>query len=265
MTTQRLNVVQKPSPNFNKGRGGKSVNLLILHSTQGEYNASVGWLRNPQVNNPEAAVSAHYVIKEDGSEIAQLVDEANTAWHCGNFVYNEESIGIEFSWYCQGFNPAAPNIPLPVSDGLYQTGAKLVADLCNQYGIPADRQHIIAHREVPNQTHTDPDGFGKWDWNKFMRLVNENISSGLVPAAPSQPAFNPNPTNQVIPPESAALPLLVKLRRTAATGEITANSEDGVFKLAVIYTDEPGLQIQSVSGDGGKTWQTRAMKDVTPT
>lgn len=77
-----------PSPNFSK-RSAR-VDLLVLHDTEGSYAGSVSWFAQ-KVSN----VSAHFVIKEDGSEVTQMVDIADKAWHA--CAFNSRSIGFEMA------------------------------------------------------------------------------------------------------------------------------------------------------------------------
>mgnify|MGYP000042887012 CR=1 FL=1 len=72
--------VWRASPNYSNRSGGVAgvVKMVIIHSCEGAYSGCWGWLVNQA-----AGVSAHYVVKEDGSEISQLVKEANKAWHIG--------------------------------------------------------------------------------------------------------------------------------------------------------------------------------------
>jgi hypothetical protein len=67
--------ILRSSPNYNS-RGGSGVSLVVIHSCEGNYAGCWGWLRNSA-----AGASAHYVVKEDGGEVTQLVREANRAWH----------------------------------------------------------------------------------------------------------------------------------------------------------------------------------------
>jgi hypothetical protein len=72
--------VWRASPNYSSRPAGDigKVAMVIIHTCEGSYSGCWGWLVNPQ-----AGVSAHYVVKEDGSEISQLVKESNKAWHIG--------------------------------------------------------------------------------------------------------------------------------------------------------------------------------------
>jgi hypothetical protein len=113
--------------------------------------------------------SAHYIITTIG-DIWQVVSNSDTAYHCGNLVYNQQSIGIELEGWADG-NP----------DFSWQTDAQLnallslIRCLSTQYGIPLDRAHIIGHNQVPDQSnpnfwggassHYDPGAW--WNWRRL--------------------------------------------------------------------------------------------------
>lgn len=84
------------SPNFNERDSAVALEYIVLHYT-GMENAKSALAR---LVDPEAKVSAHYVIGEDG-HIWHLVDEAKRAWHAGDSFWrgcrdmNSASIGIE--------------------------------------------------------------------------------------------------------------------------------------------------------------------------
>lgn len=84
-------------------------------------------------------VSAHYGIGYDG-KLYHWLEEYWTAYHAGNYAMNQRSIGIE--------HEDMGNYNSPRPEPLYQTSARLVADLCKYYNIPCDRQHIIKHSDV---------------------------------------------------------------------------------------------------------------------
>lgn len=136
--------------NYTSGRSGGSINYIVIHTMQGSYAGSISWFRNPA-----ASASAHYNIRSSDGEITQMVSEGDTAWHAGNWTYNQRSIGIEHEGYI-----ADPG--RWYTEAMYASSARLVRHLCDKYGIPKDRTHIIGHVEVPGATHTDP-GSG-WDW-----------------------------------------------------------------------------------------------------
>ena len=89
-----MKITQTPSPNFDERT--LPIALLILHYTGMESGAAA----LERMRDPDAKVSAHYMIEEDG-HIYQLVDEDKRAWHAGVSEWqgqtniNSASIGIE--------------------------------------------------------------------------------------------------------------------------------------------------------------------------
>lgn len=154
---------------YNRGSG--DITKIVIHTMEGTYAGSISWFQNCS-----ASVSAHYNIRSSDGEITQMVQEEDVAWHAGHWDTNKASIGIEHEGY----------VSQPdrwYTDAMYRSSAALVRDICDRYGIPKDRAHIIGHNEVPGCSsgsgggsgcHTDP-GSG-WDWDYFMSLVNETGS-----------------------------------------------------------------------------------------
>lgn len=130
---------------------------MIIHVTQATYANTLAIFQNPQKK-----VSAHYVVRSADGHVAQCVRERNVAWHAGNWDYNTRSIGIEHEGWVDK--------PAYFTNALYEESARLTATICDQYGIPKDRAHILGHYEVPGTDHTDPGP--NWDWTRYIRLVN---------------------------------------------------------------------------------------------
>lgn len=85
------------SPNYSS-RDGQKVSLIVAHDCEGQYLGSINWF-----SQSRSQVSAHLVLKEDGSECAQMVSFGNKAWHACNF--NPFSEGIEMAGYsARGFD-----------------------------------------------------------------------------------------------------------------------------------------------------------------
>jgi len=82
----------RASPNFYPGRGGARVDKIIVHDCEGGYEGSISWFAQAR-----SQVSAHFVIKEDGSEATQMVDLSDTAWHV--CAYNRTTIGVEMAGF----------------------------------------------------------------------------------------------------------------------------------------------------------------------
>ncbi|WP_326815740.1 MULTISPECIES: N-acetylmuramoyl-L-alanine amidase [unclassified Streptomyces] len=133
------------------------VQYVIIHVTQEIFSDAIGIFQNPAKQ-----VSAHYVVRSADGYIAQCVREQDIAWHAGNWDYNTCSVGIEHEgWVDQ---------PAYFTNALYEQSALLTASVCDRYGIPKDRAHILGHAEVPGTDHTDPGP--NWDWVRYIRLVN---------------------------------------------------------------------------------------------
>jgi len=144
------------SPNYTPA-DERNITYIVIHVMDGYFEGTIDWFQNP-----DSQASAHYLVSQEG-EIVQMVREKDIAWHAGNWEYNQRSIGIEHE---DKGNWDKPNW---ATEELYQASAALVRYLCDKYGIPKDRTHIIGHNEVPGVTKPCPGPY--WDWDYFMGLV----------------------------------------------------------------------------------------------
>ncbi|WP_433512006.1 N-acetylmuramoyl-L-alanine amidase [Nonomuraea sp. CA-143628] len=133
-----------------------AIDRVVIHVTQGSYAGTISWFQNPS-----AQVSAHYVVKSSNGAITQMVRDKDIAWHAGNWTYNTRSIGIEHEGYVSESSW--------FTDAMYRSSAALTKYICDKYGIPKDRSHIIGHNEVPGADHTDPGSY--WNWTTYMNYV----------------------------------------------------------------------------------------------
>jgi N-acetylmuramoyl-L-alanine amidase len=150
-----LRVRELPSPNQDERPADTQIDMLILHYT-GMRSAEEAIDR---LRDPNAHVSSHYVVDEDGA-IFRLVPEERRASHAGishwrgHTALNGRSIGIEIvnpghEWGYRDF-PAL------------QMAA--VCDLCleilSRNPIPA--RNVVAHSDVAPDRKEDPGE--KFDW-----------------------------------------------------------------------------------------------------
>ncbi|MFM9590429.1 N-acetylmuramoyl-L-alanine amidase [Streptomyces scabiei] len=135
----------------------RPIDLVIIHVTQTTYKNTL-----PVFWNPAKQVSAHYLLRSGDGRVTQCVREHDIAWHAGDWAYNARSIGIEHEGWVDR--------PEWFTGAMYEQSAKLTSAICDTYGIPKDRAHIIGHHEVPGTDHTDPGPH--WDWDRYIRLVN---------------------------------------------------------------------------------------------
>ncbi|EST30862.1 hypothetical protein N566_20985 [Streptomycetaceae bacterium MP113-05] len=152
--------VPADSSNYADGRSS-AITAVVVHVTQGSYAGTINWFQNP-----DAGVSAHYVVRSSDGQVTQMVRDNDTAWHARSG--NAYAVGIEHEGYVDD--------PSWFTDAMYRSSAALTAHLADRYGIPKDRAHIVGHSEVPGNDHTDPGP--NWDWNYYMQLVGGSTGGG---------------------------------------------------------------------------------------
>ncbi|MBN1207197.1 MAG: N-acetylmuramoyl-L-alanine amidase [Myxococcaceae bacterium] len=169
--------IWRPSPNYNSRPAGTDISMIVIHTCEGAYSGCWGWL-----TNSAAGASAHYVVNESGSEISQLVSEANRAWHvaasydcslngskdCGlnGVSVNHFSVGIEHGGYAsQSSFPA----------GQIDASAKLSCDISRDRTVVRDSYHIVAHGRLQPNNRTDPGP--NWPWSTYISKVNSYCGS----------------------------------------------------------------------------------------
>lgn len=142
-----LEISDAPSPNFDNRRA--PPDLLVLHYTgMPTAEAAVARLRDPS-----AAVSAHYVVDEDGS-ILRLVAEERRAWHAGRGEWqgetdcNAASVGIEI--VNPGHEFGYRDFPEVQIDAV----VSLISDIRTRWTISDSR--IIGHSDLAPERKQDP-------------------------------------------------------------------------------------------------------------
>ena len=154
-----MDVIDAPSPNFDERT--LPVSMLVLHYT-GMESAEAAIAR---LCDPEAKVSAHYVVTEDGT-VLRLVEEGKRAWHAGKSHWrgitdvNSASIGIEI------VNPGHEFGYRPFPDEQIEAVIRLVADIKERHGLT--RGNIVGHSDVAPARKRDPGEL--FPWGKLARL-----------------------------------------------------------------------------------------------
>jgi hypothetical protein len=192
------NVWRPPSGCNKYYTSGNGHHFCVIHDMEGYYYTAVSYL-----NRCDISASIHYAVNgltdssDNGAapgEITQCVLEADYAWHVS--CWNTWMFGTEHEGFAS--NPAW------FTEAMYVASAGLQKHLCDTYGIPKDRNHIIAHGEWQNSAwvtwmhanypsidttcnnHTDPGPY--WDWTHFMALIigqvnNASVVGSSVPAS----------------------------------------------------------------------------------
>ena len=166
-----------PSPNFGTRRGGRGIDMIVLHYTGcPSAEAALLWMCAP-----ESQVSAHYLVEEDG-EIVQLVDEAKRAWHAGAAHWagetdiNSCSIGIEI----HNAGHAADPLP-PYPDRQIAAVIALCRDIMARHGIAPER--VVGHADVAPSRKSDPGEHFPW-----RQLADAGVAFWVAPVRQAQGA-----------------------------------------------------------------------------
>ncbi len=156
-----MDMTRCPSPNYDERQ--LPVSMIVLHYTgMVDAQSAIDRLRSP-----DAGVSAHYLVTEDG-EVMQLVDEEKRAWHAGRSYWrgitdvNSASVGIEI------VNPGHEFGYRPFPDEQIASVIPLVADIKERHGI--GRGNIVGHSDVAPARKEDPGELFPW-WELAKRRL----------------------------------------------------------------------------------------------
>ena len=169
-----LTVRERPSPNHDSRGEAPNIprtDMLVLHYT-GMQSAEAAIAR---LCDPEARVSSHYVIEEDGT-VWRLVDETRRAFHAGVSCWegqpnlNLASIGIEI------VNPGHEWGYRPFPEAQMAAAEALCHDILGRHPIPPHR--VVGHSDIAPDRKTDPGELFDWP-----RLARAGIGLWPEPAA----------------------------------------------------------------------------------
>ncbi|MFN4185978.1 MAG: N-acetylmuramoyl-L-alanine amidase [Hyphomonas sp.] len=153
-----MQIEDTPSPNFDARK--HAVTLLVLHYT----GMATGEAALARMRDPQAKVSAHYMVWEDG-RIARLVAENARAWHAGVSKWqgledlNSRSIGIEI--VNGGHDYPAPGGALPpYPDAQIAAVIALAREIMAQHDIPPTG--LVAHSDIAPARKIDPGEHFPW-------------------------------------------------------------------------------------------------------
>jgi N-acetylmuramoyl-L-alanine amidase len=169
-----MSLIAAPSPNFDARRG--PPDMIVVHYT----GMQTGPEALERLRDPEAKVSAHYLIEEDGRVFA-VVPEERRAWHAGVAFWKGErdvnavSIGIEL------VNPGHEWGYRAFPDDQVEALIGLMDAIRGRWDIPDGR--ILGHSDVAPERKTDPGELFPW-----KRLAQDGHGLWLEPPpAPGAP------------------------------------------------------------------------------
>lgn len=173
-------VIQRESPNKSRRVWPIPDPLFVVHETAGSYAGAVTWLCTPTYYNPDGSVksgpdaSSHYVLREDGLEVSQLVPLAMKAWTEANF--NSRGISLEIADTTgRGY----------MSEFQLRVAARIVAWHCWKFDIPprwskdGHKSGYTRHRDLGvaggNHPQCGPDLI---DWTRFQHYIGKELVRG---------------------------------------------------------------------------------------
>lgn len=149
------------SPNFDERT--LPVSMAVIHYTEMKPVETA----LQKLTDPQASVSAHYLITEQG-EVIRLVPEEKRAWHAGASYWrgikdvNSASIGIELD------HPGHELGYREFTDAQFGALVPLLARIVKQYDIP--RANVVGHSDIAPMRKIDPGELFPWDRLAECRL-----------------------------------------------------------------------------------------------
>lgn len=173
-------MIDTPSPNFHDR--ALPVSIIVLHYT-GMESAEAAITR---LIDPEAKVSAHYLVAEDGT-VLHMVDERKRAWHAGLSYWrgitdvNSASVGIEL------VNPGHEFGYRPFPEEQIGALLPLVAAIKERHGIR--RGDVVGHSDIAPMRKQDPGELFPWHRLAKLRLALPRPARNLIDPGWSEAGF----------------------------------------------------------------------------
>ncbi len=164
-------MIDTPSPNFDER--SLPVSMIVLHYT-GMPDAASAIQR---LTSPEAKVSCHYLIAEDG-QVIRMVAEEKRAWHAGASSWrgvtdvNSASVGIEI------VNPGHEFGYRPFPDEQVAALIPLVSAIKDRHGV--GRGNVVGHSDIAPARKTDPGELFPWEALARRRLALPSPTRNLM-------------------------------------------------------------------------------------
>lgn len=161
--------VTRWSPNFNAGRSGARISLIVVHATAGHNRPGVVDLEGlgEWFAQKSSEVSSHVAVDNEGHS-ARFVRDADKAWHVA--AYNRMAFGIE---------QVAPGDGSEITLAMYEETARWVARVSKLHGVPIGKVGEVTKSGVVIQpgpirhsqlgvlggNHSDP---GEYDEHRML-------------------------------------------------------------------------------------------------
>ena len=119
----------------------EDTDMIVIHHTGGtDIDASAKQIDGWHKNQDWVGIGYHFVIRKNGT-----IERGRPEWAVGSHAYGE-------NWHTLGIHLSGAMDKVQPTDAQIESCAHLVAYLCDEYEIPIDREHIVGHREVNDDT-----------------------------------------------------------------------------------------------------------------
>lgn len=175
-----MTILDTPSPNFDERT--LPISMIVLHYTGMQDGPSA----LARLRDPEAKVSAHYLVEEDGT-VCRLVAEDQRAWHAGRSHWrgvtdvNSASVGIEI------VNPGHEWGYRPFTEEQIDALVPLVAAIKERHAIT--RGNVVGHSDIAPTRKRDPGELFPWARLARLRLALPRPTRNLMDPMWTQGGF----------------------------------------------------------------------------
>ena len=119
----------------------EDTDMIVIHHTGGtDIDASAEQIDGWHKNQDWVGIGYHFVIRKNGT-----IERGRPEWAVGSHAYGE-------NWHTLGIHLSGAMDKVQPTEKQIESCAHLVAYLCDEYEIPIDREHIVGHREVNDDT-----------------------------------------------------------------------------------------------------------------
>lgn len=139
MSMERVSLVDTGlNYDYGKLENRKVTDMIVIHHTGNDEDDDLSAKRINEIHqgNGWVCIGYHYVIRKNGT-----IEVGRPHWTVGAHAQGENyhTIGIHL---CGNFNLASPK-PAQI-----ESAAMLLANVCTDYGLPIDHNHIVGHRDL---------------------------------------------------------------------------------------------------------------------
>lgn len=148
--------------NYTAGRSGEKIKYIVIHDTGNTSKGADAEAHFRYFDSENRNASAHYFV--DDKRVIQVIDDKDTAWHCGKLYSdsvnnpeckNKNSIGIELCINSDGDYEKA-----------YRSMIELTKHLMSIYQI--SDEYVIRHYDACKKIC--PASFSKNNWAKWFEF-----------------------------------------------------------------------------------------------